>query len=102
MIDQVLGAVVGLLNDHIGNTEPEVLLGNLSLIDSTQQVSETNISDRVVVSVINIQEESSLRNNPANKQIYDAIGLPRGVSRNPGIYLNVFLLIGAKDRKSVV
>ncbi|WP_373396469.1 DUF4255 domain-containing protein [Algoriphagus halophilus] len=99
MIDQVLGAVVGLLNDHIGNTEPEVLLGNLSLIDSTQQVSETNISDRVVVSVINIQEESSLRNNPANKQIYDAIGLPRGVSRNPGIYLNVFLLIGAnKDQ----
>lgn len=102
MLDQVLSAVVGLINDHIGNTEPEVLLGNLSLLDSSPQGTESNISDRVVASVINIQEESSLRNNPANKQIFDNMGLPRGVSRNPGIYLNVFLLIGAnKDQYSI-
>lgn len=95
MIDQVLSAVVGLVNDHIGNVEPEVILGNLSLLDSSQQATETNIADRVVVSVINIQEESILRNNPANRQVFDTMGLPRGVSRNPGIYLNIFLLIGA-------
>ncbi|MEN2280575.1 DUF4255 domain-containing protein [Algoriphagus sp. SE2] len=102
MIDQVLGAVVELVNEHIGNVEPEVILGNLSLLDSSQQGGETNITDKVVVSVINIQEESSLRNNPANKQIYDNMGLPRGVSRNPGIFLNVFLLIGAnKDQYNI-
>lgn len=102
MIDQVLSAVVGLVNDHIGNVDPEVILGNLSLLDSSQQGVETNITDRVVLSVINIQEESSLRNNPANKQIYDTVGLPRGISRNPGIYLNVFLLIGAnKDQYNI-
>ncbi|WP_296702037.1 DUF4255 domain-containing protein [Algoriphagus sp.] len=99
MIDQVLSAVVGLVNDQIGNVEPEVILGNLSLLDSSQQGAESNITDRVVVSVINIQEESSLRNNPANKQIYDTVGLPRGVSRNPGIYLNVFVLIGANKEQ---
>lgn len=102
MIDQVLNAVVGLLNDHIGNTEPEVLLGNLSLIESSQQGTETNITDRVVVSVINIQEENILRNNPSNRQVFDNMGLPRGVARNPGIYLNIFLLIGAnKEQYSI-
>lgn len=99
MIDQVLNALVGLLNDHIGNTEPEVLLGNLSLIESSQQGTETNITDRVVVSVINIQEENILRNNPSNRQIFDNMGLPRGVAKNPGIYLNIFLLIGANKEQ---
>lgn len=99
MLDQVLSAIVKLLNDHIANAEPEVLLGNLALMDSSQQGAGTNITDRVIMSVINIQEESTLRNNPANKQIYDTAGLPRGVSRNPGIYLNVFLLIGANKEQ---
>lgn len=95
MIDQVLSAIVGLLNDHIGTAEPDAVLGNLSLMDTTQAATDTNITDRVVISVINIQQESALRNNPANRQIFDNAGLPRGVARHPGIFLNVFLLIGA-------
>lgn len=99
MIDQVLNSVISLLNDHIGTAEPDVILGNLSMVDAAQAGSESNITDRVVVSVINIQQESSLRNMPANRQIYDNSGLPRGVARNPGIFLNIYLLIGAnKDQ----
>ena len=99
MIDQVLNSVISLLNDHIGTAEPDVILGNLSMVDAAQAGSESNITDRVVVSVINIQQESTLRNMPANRQIYDNSGLPRGVARNPGIFLNIYLLIGAnKDQ----
>ena len=95
MIDQVLNTVIVLLNDHIGTSAPDVILGNLSMVDSVQVDSENSIADRVVVSVVNIQQESTLRNMAANRQIFDNSGLPRGVARNPGIFLNIYLLIGA-------
>ncbi|MCL6258880.1 DUF4255 domain-containing protein [Aquiflexum sp. TKW24L] len=95
MIDQVLNTVIVLLNDHIGTVEPDVMLGNLSMADSAQAESENSIADRVVVSVVNIQQESTLRNMAANRQVFDNAGLPRGVARNPGVFLNIYLLIGA-------
>ncbi|WP_113923258.1 DUF4255 domain-containing protein [Cognataquiflexum aquatile] len=95
MIDQVLNTVIVLLNDHIGTSAPDVILGNLSMVDSVQVDSENSIADRVVLSVVNIQQESTLRNMAANRQIFDNSGLPRGVARNPGIFLNIYLLIGA-------
>jgi hypothetical protein len=99
MIDQVLNTVINLLNDHIGTAEPDVILGNLSMLDSAQAGSETNTTDRVVVSVVNIQQESTLRNNPANRQIFDTAGIPRGVARHPGIFLNIYILIGANKEQ---
>ncbi|GAA0879216.1 hypothetical protein GCM10009119_21840 [Algoriphagus jejuensis] len=99
MIDQVLNSVIVLLNDHIGTAEPDVMLGNLSLLDSAQVGAEANITDRVVVSVANIQQESTLRNNPANRQIFDTAGIPRGVARHPGIFLNIYVLIGANKEQ---
>ncbi|WP_373496437.1 DUF4255 domain-containing protein [Aquiflexum sp.] len=90
------------MNEHFGSVEPEVVLGNLSLIDSYNDDLSTNISDRVVLSVVNIQQESILRNNPANRQIFDNSGLPRGVARHPGIFLNIFLLIGANKSEYVM
>lgn len=95
MIDQVLNTVIVLLNDHIGTAEPDVILGNLSMADSAQADSENSIADHVVVSVVNIQQESTLRNMAANRQIFDNAGLPRGVARNPGVFLNIYVLIGA-------
>lgn len=95
MIDQVLSTLITLLNDHIGSVEPDVILGNLSMADSAQVDSENSIADRVVVSVVNIQQESTLRNMAANRQIFDNVGLPRGVAKNPGIFLNIYVLIGA-------
>ena len=94
MIDLVLSAIVGLLNSHIGTAAPEVVLGNLSMMESSSD-DGNNISDRVVVSVVNIQQESTLRNLPSNRQILDNNGLPRGVARNPPLLLNVYVLIGA-------
>lgn len=102
MIDQILNNVIDLMNEHFGSVEPEVVLGNLSLIDSYNDDLSTNISDRVVLSVVNIQQESILRNNPANRQIFDNSGLPRGVARHPGIFLNIFLLIGANKSEYVM
>ncbi|MEB2773746.1 DUF4255 domain-containing protein [Algoriphagus sp. D3-2-R+10] len=94
MIDQVLTAIVGLLNNHIGTLAPEVVLGNLSMMDSSSE-DGTNITDRVVLSVVNIQQESTLRNLPANRQILDNSGQPQGVAKHPPLLLNIFLLVGA-------
>ncbi|HSI75114.1 MAG TPA: DUF4255 domain-containing protein [Lunatimonas sp.] len=102
MIDQVLISVVNLLNEHIGTIEPDVVLGNLSMLDTYQEGVGDSFADRVVVSIINIQQESTLRNTPANRQIFNNAGLPNGVARNPGIYLNVYLIIGAnKDQYAI-
>lgn len=95
MIDRVLTTVISLLNDHIGQNQPEVVLGNLSKLDGSAEDLTLPVSDRVILSVVNIQQDDTLRNMPANRQVFDQDGLPRGVARHPGVFLNVFLLIGA-------
>lgn len=95
MIDQILNTVITLMNDDFGSTEPEVVLGNLALVDTYNEDLNNSITDKVVFSVVNIQQESILRNVPANRQVYDNLGQPSGVARHPGIFLNVYVLIGA-------
>ncbi len=94
MIDQVINAIVAKLNTYIGTVEPEVVLGNISLIDAYQDVSSQSLNDKVVASVINIKQEETLRNIPFRSTTYQAGG-PQGVERQPEIYLNVYLLFGA-------
>ena len=99
MIDQVLATVIDLINSQIGSSEPEVVLGNLSLVDTYNEDLNNSITDKVVFSVVNIQQESVLRNNPANRQVYDNAGQPRGVARHPGIFLNIYVLVGANKNE---
>jgi len=86
--------IVNRLNQFIGGADPDVVLGNMSMIDQAQD-SEHNLSDRVIVSVVNIEQESTLRNLPGNRQQYNADGSPNGILKNPGILLNVYLVIAA-------
>ena len=94
MIDQVINAIITQLNTYIGTVEPEVVLGNISLIDAYQDTSSQSLSDRVVASVVNIEQEGSLRNIPLRSTVYHTSG-PQGVERQPEIYLNVYVLFGA-------
>ena len=98
MIAQALNAIIGQLNSYIGLVDPEVILGNISLIDAFQDSSAQNLNDRVIASVINIEQEESLRNIPFRRSISGPNGLPEGVERQPEIYLNIYVLFGANKQ----
>lgn len=95
MIAQALGAIVNQINTYIGLADPEVILGNISLIDAFQETSSQSLADRVIASVVNIEQEESLRNIPFRRSITQPNGLPVGVERQPEIYLNIYLLFGS-------
>lgn len=95
MFAQVLNAIVGQLNSYIGLVDPEVILGNISLIDAFQDASAQSLSDRVIASVVNIEQEECLRNIPFRRTRLDPNGLPSGVERQPEIFLNIYVLFGA-------
>lgn len=95
MIAQALNAIVGQLNNYIGLVDPEVILGNISLIDAFQDASAQSLTDRVIASVVNIEQEEALRNIPFRRTIVPANGIPQGVERQPEIYLNIYVLFGA-------
>ncbi|GAA0560452.1 DUF4255 domain-containing protein [Chitinophaga japonensis] len=95
MIDQILNAITGKLNTYIGTLEPDVMLGNISFADAFHDNSSQNVNDKIIASVINIEQEESLRNIPFRRTIADAQGLPQGVEQQPEIHLNVYVLFGA-------
>ena len=98
MISQALNAIIGQLNSYIGLVDPEVILGNISLIDAFQDSSAQSLNDRVIASVINIEQEESLRNLPFRRSITGPNGLPDAVKRQPEIYLNIYVLFGANKQ----
>ena len=70
-------------------------LGNISLLDAFQDASSQGLVDRVIASVINIQQEGTLRNLPFRNTRLNGEGVPQGIERQPDIHLNVFVLFGA-------
>lgn len=95
MLDTALNIAVSRLNTYIGNDDPEVMMGNISLIDAYQDASAQILTDKVIASIINIEQEGALRNLPYRRTNTNANGLPQGVERQPEIYLNVYVLFGA-------
>ena len=95
MIDQILNGVITQLNTYIGTVDPEVILGNISFADAFQDSSSQNITDKVVASVVNIEQENSLRNLPFKRSIQTAAGLTEGIQQQPEIYLNIYVLFSA-------
>lgn len=95
MINDALHIIVGLINDYIGVIPDEVSLGNISLIDAYQDTSATELSEKVIASVVNIEQESTLRNLPYRKTVTGDDGMPKGVQQSPKIYLNIYVLFGA-------
>ena len=95
MIDQILNGILLQLNTYIGTVDPEVILGNISFADAFQDSSSQNITDKVVASVINIEQENSLRNLPFKRTVQTAAGLTEGIQQQPEIFLNVYVLFSA-------
>ena len=91
MIDVAMSALQSTLqifiNDAIGSLQHQVRLDNIALVESPDSADE--LKDKVIISLVNIEEESALKNgvhyktNPAN-------GFVR--YENPPVYLNLYLL----------
>jgi hypothetical protein len=89
MIHKVLSLIAHQLNQYIpaNGGESVVVLGNITLSDSPNQ---NTLNNRVVVSVVNIEEESTLKNSPHFMK-RDA-----GVSyHHPPVFLNLYVLFCA-------
>jgi len=66
-----------------------VVLENIALLESAQENAE-NIKGKVVLTLLNLQEESALKNTPTFK-VRDG----KTEYKNPPVHLNLFLLISA-------
>lgn len=86
MIRSELGAYIASLGD--GGAQTDVVLGNISLLESNDTDS---IKDRVVITLVNAEEESALKNSNG---FHRANG-GRMTVENPPIYLNLYLLFSA-------
>jgi hypothetical protein len=66
-----------------------VVLENIALLESAQENAE-NIKGKVVLTLLNLQEESALKNTPSFK-----VKNGKTEYKNPPVHLNLFLLISA-------
>jgi len=96
----MIDTTISLLRDEFveylranGYTQPETLVAveNIALLDSD---TTTNINNSIVFSVVNIEEESTLKNAPVLKK--DSSGRAR--YENPPVYLNLYLLVSCVNK----
>jgi hypothetical protein len=62
-----------------------VIVDNIGLFEST---SGTSLNDNIIISLVNIEEESALKNQPAVKRPFNGDAL----YRNPPVNLNLYVL----------
>lgn len=87
MIEKALVFLRDQINDYLFGiiSSNKVVLGHL-----LDQSGQNNVSE-LGLSLINIQEEATTKNNPPYKKISDEII----AKKNPPIYLNVYIMITA-------
>nr|WP_319266250.1 DUF4255 domain-containing protein [uncultured Draconibacterium sp.] len=66
-----------------------VVLENLALLDSGNDKAD-NLENKVVISLLNIQEESTLKNIPASKVVNN-----KAEYYNPAVNVNLFFMVSA-------
>lgn len=92
MIDKAVNLIITQLNQYIPNVPPEVVVGNIALNESPDQ---TELQEKIVVSVVNIEEESTLKN--ANSHNKSSGGIQY---LQPPVYLNLYILFSSNYPKS--
>ena len=95
MIANALRLIVDEVNQYINSLEPNrtgpdvVELGHIALADSAEQARGGTL-DRVILSLVNLEEEKRLKNNGRKVKVGDNVQLS-----NPPINLNLYLLFSA-------
>lgn len=88
MIDTALILLRDELNSYINlkDASVNVVIDNIGLFETSNGESLTN---NVVISLVNMEEESTLKNQPALKRPFIN---NKGVYQNPPVYLNLYVL----------
>jgi len=99
MIHEALGLirrefVVYLTSNGYATAEDIVVIENIGLFEST--TSGINLDDKIVFTLVNIEEESTLKNAPFVRNDYTSPAR----YENPPVYLNLFLLITACNKSA--
>lgn len=88
------------LNPALSRTlanRPGVLIkfGNIALVDAYNDGSTQSLSNTVVVSGVNLEEEKAFKNQPRATVQVDNNGVPDSRRIQPSIYFNLYLLFSA-------
>ncbi len=85
-LDYYLRSTSGLLNQ----TEDEVILGNIAYADLSGQNDMQDLSNKVVISLVSVEEDASLKNQ--NAFVKKGNGYEK---QNPKVFANLNILISA-------
>lgn len=92
MIHAALSLIATELNAHIKGIDGDAVVpGNIASIDSLNAGNSTLFDDSIVLSVVNLEEESAFKNVPNFKKKLDGTV----AYQNPPVYLNLYLLFAA-------
>lgn len=90
------------LNTHLdsfGETDDDqVQLGNISQIDIPDQGELSSLKNRIVITLVNVREEKTLKNQPFVRR--NDVTL-KAEYFNPPVFLNLYLLISASQSNYV-
>ena len=70
-------------------------LGNIAMIDAFNEDHKEEIEDKIVISLVNINQDKVLRNGPTYTRVTDDNGKPSILHHNPTVYLNLYVLFSA-------
>jgi hypothetical protein len=88
MIDQALLLLKSELKSYIdskGDTSVDVTIDNIGLLET----SKTDpLENRIVITLVNIEEESTLKNQSAQRRPFAATA----IYQNPPVFLNLYIL----------
>lgn len=69
-----------------------MVLGNISRLDISSGANNADLQSKVVLTLVNLEEEKTLKNGPYYVQEGETL-----VKKNPTIYLNLYLLFSCAD-----
>ena len=100
MIREALLFVLDVLNQYIpplnnASMDDLIVLGNIAMVDAYNDSANDGLENRIIVSVVNIEEEPVFRNAPS---------VVRGTGVNarelaPPVFMNVYILFAANNTK---
>lgn len=99
MISEAMRLIQAALQRYIIEVEPQLGIGQVVVLDNiamAQELGGTNnqLNEHLVMSLVNFQEESTLRNSP-----YYRLDNGRTVYQNPPVNLNLFILFCALNNQ---
>ncbi len=97
LIFETLNFTRNAFNEYLGlqsGDDGSLVLGNISMLESSNDLSTNGIDNRIILSIVNIKEETTLKNGSFYQRSVNNTIVKR---RNPPLNLNIFCLFGANN-----